>query len=169
MPNCGREKQAQPWNGRKNGYLSPFQKSVWLLFLHSQTPFKRNLVPRKGFAYLSPIPFFLVFFFFWRKERQAMEDCKFRPLGFLIGLPFALLSLGLSLIGAVIWLIGCLLSCLCPCCFCFSGIPNLAINLVILPVKIIQWFIDLIPCWLIYSVPLPVKGKNHHLFITHFC
>jgi hypothetical protein len=33
-----------------------------------------------------------------------MGDCK--PLGFLIGLPFALVALVLSLIGAVIWVIG---------------------------------------------------------------
>lgn len=35
---------------------------------------------------------------------MAMEDC--RPLGFLIGLPFALVALVLSLIGAVIWTVG---------------------------------------------------------------
>ncbi|KAI5662494.1 hypothetical protein M9H77_21817 [Catharanthus roseus] len=73
-----------------------------------------------------------------------MEDC--RPLGFLIGLPFALVALVLSLIGAVIWTVGSLLSCLCPCCICCAGLANLAMNLVKLPFKIIQWFIHLIPC-----------------------
>ncbi|XP_075500431.1 signaling peptide TAXIMIN 2 [Primulina tabacum] len=73
-----------------------------------------------------------------------MKNC--RPLGFLIGLPFALLSLILSLIGAIFWIIGSVLTCLCPCCICCAGIADLAISLVKLPVKIIQWFIDLIPC-----------------------
>ncbi|KAJ6886788.1 hypothetical protein NC651_027213 [Populus alba x Populus x berolinensis] len=73
-----------------------------------------------------------------------MGDCK--PLGFLIGLPFALVALVLSLIGAVIWVIGTVLSCLCPCCICFSGLANFAVSLVKLPVKVMRWFIDLIPC-----------------------
>ncbi|EXB75033.1 hypothetical protein L484_012157 [Morus notabilis] len=69
-----------------------------------------------------------------------------RPLGFLIGLPFAFLSLLISLVGVVVWIIGSVLSCMCPCCICFAGIANMAISIVKLPVKIIEWFVDLIPC-----------------------
>ncbi|CAA6661088.1 unnamed protein product [Spirodela intermedia] len=73
-----------------------------------------------------------------------MGDC--RPLGFLIGLPFAVLALALSLVGAVIWILGTILSCLCPCCMCFAGLANLAMDLIKLPVKVIQCFIEQIPC-----------------------
>ncbi|XP_050135741.1 signaling peptide TAXIMIN 2 [Malus sylvestris] len=73
-----------------------------------------------------------------------MGDC--RPLGFLLGLPFALIALVLSVLGAVIWVFGTVLSCLCPCCICFSGLANLAVSLIKLPFKIITWFIDQIPC-----------------------
>ncbi|PIA31230.1 hypothetical protein AQUCO_05100027v1 [Aquilegia coerulea] len=71
---------------------------------------------------------------------------KCRPLGFLISLPFALIALILSFVGAIIWLIGSILSCICPCCVCCTGIVNLAMTLVKLPVDIIIWFIDKIPC-----------------------
>ncbi|KAL4619726.1 signaling peptide TAXIMIN 2-like [Castanea sativa] len=75
-----------------------------------------------------------------------MGDCQCRPLGFLIGLPFAFVSLLLSLVGCVVWIIGSVLSCLCPCCACCAGLANLAMSIVKLPIKVLQWFIDLIPC-----------------------
>ncbi|XP_004487196.1 signaling peptide TAXIMIN 2 [Cicer arietinum] len=74
------------------------------------------------------------------------EGCECRPLGFLIGLPFALLALILSLLGAVIWLFGSILSCLCPCCICCAGLANLAVSLVKLPVRVLRWFTHQIPC-----------------------
>ncbi|XP_028761659.1 signaling peptide TAXIMIN 2-like [Neltuma alba] len=78
---------------------------------------------------------------FWR---ERMAEC--RPLGFLIGLPFALIALVLAAVGAVIWVLGSILSCICPCCFCCSALANLAMKLIQLPVKIIRWFTDQIPC-----------------------
>ncbi|XP_031394585.1 signaling peptide TAXIMIN 2-like [Punica granatum] len=73
-----------------------------------------------------------------------MAHC--RPLGLLLGLPFALVSLVLSLVGAVVWILGTLLSCICPCCICCAGIANVAMSLVKLPIKVLGWFTDLIPC-----------------------
>ncbi|KAJ1685014.1 hypothetical protein LUZ63_016404 [Rhynchospora breviuscula] len=73
-----------------------------------------------------------------------MDDC--RPLGFLIGLPFAIVALALSLVGAVVWLIGSILSCICPCLICCAGIANLAVDLIKLPIKVIRWFTEKIPC-----------------------
>lgn len=40
------------------------------------------------------------------RDIMGEEGCECRPLGFLIGLPFALLALILSLVGAVIWVFG---------------------------------------------------------------
>ncbi|XP_034679231.1 signaling peptide TAXIMIN 2 [Vitis riparia] len=73
-----------------------------------------------------------------------MGDC--RPLGFLIGLPFAFLALILSVVGAIVWILGTLLSCLCPCCICCAGLANLAVSLVKMPIKVMRWFIEQIPC-----------------------
>ncbi|KAH7533144.1 hypothetical protein FEM48_Zijuj04G0099200 [Ziziphus jujuba var. spinosa] len=73
-----------------------------------------------------------------------MADC--RPLGFLLGLPFAIVALLLSVIGAVVWVIGTVLSCLCPCCFCFAGLANLAVSLIKLPIKVMRFFTRQIPC-----------------------
>ncbi|XP_074357859.1 signaling peptide TAXIMIN 2-like [Apium graveolens] len=75
-----------------------------------------------------------------------MGDCHCRPLAFLLGLPFAFLSLILSLIGVIVWIIGSVLSCLCPCCFCCAWLLDTAVDLIKLPINIIKWFIDLIPC-----------------------
>ncbi|PKA61043.1 hypothetical protein AXF42_Ash005939 [Apostasia shenzhenica] len=75
-----------------------------------------------------------------------MGDRRCRPLGFLIGLPFAVLALLVSLIGAVIWLIGSALNCICPCCTVCSWVANMAMRLIQLPISVVQWFIDTIPC-----------------------
>ncbi|XP_058735229.1 signaling peptide TAXIMIN 2-like [Vicia villosa] len=74
------------------------------------------------------------------------EFCECRPLGFILGLPFAFLSLILSLIGAILWIFGSIFSCLCPCCICCTGLVNFAVCLVKLPVRVLRWFVDQIPC-----------------------
>ncbi|KAG7031045.1 hypothetical protein SDJN02_05084, partial [Cucurbita argyrosperma subsp. argyrosperma] len=93
-----------------------------------------------------------------------------RPLGFLIGLPFALLSLSLSFVGSLLFIfliLSCilvgfdpilinvcmvfddlgrsLLSCICPCCVCVAILISFSISLVKLPINIIIWFTDMIP------------------------
>ena len=43
-----------------------------------------------------------------QRERKSMEGefCECRPLGFVIGLPFALISLVFCPVGAIIWFLG---------------------------------------------------------------
>ncbi|KAG6490898.1 signaling peptide TAXIMIN 2-like [Zingiber officinale] len=74
-----------------------------------------------------------------------MDDCC-RPLAFLLGLPFAVLSLALSLVGAAVWLVGSVISCLCPCCCCCVSVANAAVDLIQLPVSVMQCFVRQIPC-----------------------
>ncbi|XP_020549998.1 uncharacterized protein LOC105165408 [Sesamum indicum] len=72
--------------------------------------------------------------------------CRCRPLAFLIGLPFGLVALAFAIVGAVIWFIAKVFTCCCPCCICWAGIVNVAAFVVKLPVKVIRWFVDKIPC-----------------------
>ncbi|XP_057792399.1 signaling peptide TAXIMIN 1-like [Salvia miltiorrhiza] len=71
-------------------------------------------------------------------------DC--RPLGFLLGLPFAFLSLIISLIGILIWIVGLLLSCICPCCLCVTLLVEMALELIKAPIHVMEWFTSQIPC-----------------------
>ncbi|CAA6671548.1 unnamed protein product [Spirodela intermedia] len=74
------------------------------------------------------------------------SDCECRPLGWLLGLPFAFLSLLISIIGVVVWIVGLMLSCICPCCFCVTIVVELAIELIKAPIHVMQWFTSKIPC-----------------------
>ncbi|KAF5778258.1 hypothetical protein HanXRQr2_Chr12g0545411 [Helianthus annuus] len=69
-----------------------------------------------------------------------------RPLAFLISLPFALIASVLSIIGAIVFIIGVVVTCICPCCICCALLPTLAVSLLKLPVDVVLWFLDFIPC-----------------------
>ncbi|GAV60139.1 hypothetical protein CFOL_v3_03670 [Cephalotus follicularis] len=71
-------------------------------------------------------------------------DC--RPLGFLLGLPFALLSLIVSLVAVFVWIVGLLLTCICPCCLCVTVIVEVALELIKAPIHVMEWFTSKIPC-----------------------
>ncbi|KAK6259862.1 hypothetical protein QQP08_003788 [Theobroma cacao] len=71
-------------------------------------------------------------------------DC--RPLGFLLGLPFAFLSLIISIVGIVVWIVGLLLTLICPCCLCVTVVAELALELVKAPIHVMKWFTEKIPC-----------------------
>ncbi|XP_028782839.1 signaling peptide TAXIMIN 1-like [Neltuma alba] len=65
------------------------------------------------------------------------EDGKCRPLGFLLGLLFAFLSLPLSQL---------VLICMCPCCLCVPIMVEFALALIKAPMLVMEWFISKIPC-----------------------
>ncbi|KAK6919156.1 hypothetical protein RJ641_017578, partial [Dillenia turbinata] len=89
-----------------------------------------------------------------------MCDSDCRPLGFLLGLPFAFLSLLISLVGVVVWIVGSdefhafalwvcqrlLLTCICPCCLCVTVIVEVALELIKAPIHVMEWFTEQIPC-----------------------
>ncbi|KAG4180238.1 hypothetical protein ERO13_A10G154100v2 [Gossypium hirsutum] len=71
-------------------------------------------------------------------------DC--RPLGFLLGLPFAFLSLIISIVGVVVWIVGLLLTLICPCCLSVTVLVEMALELVKAPIHVMEWFTEQIPC-----------------------
>ncbi|KAM3706020.1 hypothetical protein ACJW31_03G122100 [Castanea mollissima] len=74
--------------------------------------------------------------------RRSSRDGECRPLG----LPFAFVSLLISIVGLVIWIVGLLLSCMCPCCLCVTVIVEMALELVKSPIHVMEWFTSQIPC-----------------------
>ncbi|BBN14405.1 hypothetical protein MPTK1_6g11390 [Marchantia polymorpha subsp. ruderalis] len=74
------------------------------------------------------------------------DDCLCRPCGFLLGLPFMLLSAILSLVGIIVWVIATLLICICPCGVCLAAVVSFAIWLIKMPIHVITWFTRQIPC-----------------------
>ncbi|KAJ3695220.1 hypothetical protein LUZ60_000597 [Juncus effusus] len=73
-------------------------------------------------------------------------DCECRPLGWLLGLPFAFLALLVSIVGVLVWIVGLLLSCICPCCLCVTILVEIAIELIKAPIHVMKWFTKQIPC-----------------------
>ncbi|GJM94876.1 hypothetical protein PR202_ga11559 [Eleusine coracana subsp. coracana] len=82
-------------------------------------------------------------------------DGECRPLGWLLGLPFALLAVLVSIVGAIIWIIGypttpsakrLPISCICPCCLCVTLVLEAAVELIKAPLHVMTWFTSKIPC-----------------------
>ncbi|KAG5622465.1 hypothetical protein H5410_007683 [Solanum commersonii] len=78
-------------------------------------------------------------------EKDRMEKTKCRPIAFLLGLPFALISLVIAFIGGIIWIIGLILTCICPCCFCVTVLVEMALGLVNAPFQFFHYITDKIP------------------------
>ncbi|XP_015065474.1 uncharacterized protein LOC107010701 [Solanum pennellii] len=79
------------------------------------------------------------------KINQIEKKTKCRPIAFLLGLPFALISLIIAFIGGIIWIIGLILTCICPCCFCVTVLVEMALGLVNAPFQLFHYITDKIP------------------------
>ncbi|MCD7448559.1 hypothetical protein HAX54_044163 [Datura stramonium] len=79
------------------------------------------------------------------KINQIEKQSKCRPIAFLLGLPFALISLVIAFIGGIVWIIGLMLTCICPCCFCVTMLVEMALSLVNAPFAFFQYITDKIP------------------------
>ncbi|TMW88697.1 hypothetical protein EJD97_018221 [Solanum chilense] len=77
---------------------------------------------------------------------MCCRDSGCRPLAFLLSLPFALLSLFVSIIGVIVWIVGLSSSCICPCCLCVTVLVELALKLMKAPIHVMEWFTHQIPC-----------------------
>ncbi|XP_059295078.1 uncharacterized protein LOC132048187 [Lycium ferocissimum] len=77
--------------------------------------------------------------------KPVEKEFKCRPVAFPLGLPFALISLVLAFIGGIIWIIGLMLTCICPCCFCVTILVEMALSLVNAPFQFFQYITDKIP------------------------
>ncbi|OIT28799.1 PREDICTED: uncharacterized protein LOC109212198 [Nicotiana attenuata] len=77
--------------------------------------------------------------------KQSEEKTKCRPIAFLLGLPFALISLVIAFVGCIIWILGLILTCICPCCFCVTMLVEMALGLVNAPFAFFQYITDKIP------------------------
>ncbi|XP_016458203.1 uncharacterized protein LOC107781896 [Nicotiana tabacum] len=77
--------------------------------------------------------------------KQSEEKIKCRPIAFLLGLPFALISLVIAFVGCIIWILGLMLTCICPCCFCVTILVEMALSLVNTPFAFFQYITDKIP------------------------
>ncbi|XP_016562043.2 uncharacterized protein LOC107861194 [Capsicum annuum] len=84
-----------------------------------------------------------------KEEKDRIEssekELKCRPIAFLLGLPFALISLVIAFIGVIIWIIGLMLTCICPCCFCVTVLVEMALGLLNAPFQLFHYITDKIP------------------------
>ncbi|ONK69180.1 uncharacterized protein A4U43_C05F20170 [Asparagus officinalis] len=73
-------------------------------------------------------------------------NCEFRPLGFLLGLPFAFLSLFISMAGAIVWMYGVMITVVCTCCPNAPKVIERGHVLMRTPIRVMRWFMETIPC-----------------------
>ncbi|KAL8141273.1 hypothetical protein V2J09_007294 [Rumex salicifolius] len=71
-----------------------------------------------------------------KEEEEVKRGC--RPLAFLLGLPFALCAVLLSLAAAIVWILGSLLSYVCPCLGFCADLANKAMDLIQLPMNVMR-------------------------------
>ncbi|KNA19806.1 hypothetical protein SOVF_058070 [Spinacia oleracea] len=78
------------------------------------------------------------------EEEERRRGC--RPIAYILGFPFAVSAFLLSLAAGIVWILGSLLSYVCPCLTCCSDLANKAMDIIRLPIDVFIWFVDKIPC-----------------------
>ncbi|KAI9086719.1 hypothetical protein K1719_031313 [Acacia pycnantha] len=73
-----------------------------------------------------------------------MGSCK--PIGLMLGLPFALMAAFISIIAATIFVFGRLLHKVSPCFKNCDQVADRACGLTDLPIRVLRWFFENSPC-----------------------
>ncbi|XP_021719276.1 uncharacterized protein LOC110686959 [Chenopodium quinoa] len=80
-----------------------------------------------------------------KEEEEETRRRGCRPIAAMLGFPFAISAFLLSLAAGIVWILGSMLSYVCPCLSCCADLANKAMEIIKLPITVFRWFVDKIP------------------------